>query len=100
MRTADNAIPDSIIQLPTQNTTVILDIELGSNSRIAKQLMFRMESEIRDLSWTATPNTNGHTNVAINSEQIPSGLVWLVVSTMDGELLERRLIEFRKQGFE
>lgn len=97
MRSAGNSVPDSIIQLPDQNSTVMLEIELGSRSRGAQSLLFSFESENTptDLSWVGSPDTRGLTTVAINSEQIPLGLVWLVVSTSDGEVLERRLLEFK-----
>ncbi len=97
MRSASNSVPDSIIQLPDQNSTVLLEIELGSRSRNAQTLLFSLESENEptDLSWVGSPGTDGLTTVAINSEQIPLGLVWLVVSAENGELLERRLLEFK-----
>ena len=97
MRSAGNTVPDSIIQLPQQKATVMLEIELGSRSRNIQELRFRLESEAQpmDLSWVGSPDENGLATVAINSELIPSGLVWLVVSANSGEVLERRLLEFK-----
>jgi len=100
MRTAGNSVPDSIIQLPDKKTTVMLEIELGSRSRGARSLLFSFESENApgNLSWVGSPDKGGLTTVAINSEQIPLGLVWLIVSATDGAVLERRLLEFKASG--
>lgn len=100
MRSASNAVPDSIIQLPKRDSTIILEIELGGRSRSAQALLFSFESEneLADLSWEGSPNADGLTTVAINSEQIPFGLVWLVVSSKSGEVFERRLLEFKAEG--
>ena len=100
MRSAGNMVPDSIIQLPSQDTTIMLDIELGSRSRYAGELVFTLDSESHpvDLSWLGSPDADGFTTVAIDSEKIPAGLVWLQVSAKNGETLERRLLEFRASG--
>ncbi len=97
MRSAGNAVPDSIIQLPERSVMVMLEIELGSRSRNVQNLLFSFESEgqATGLNWIGSPDASGLTTVAINSEQIPLGMVWLVVSASDGEVLERRLLEFR-----
>ena len=97
MRSASNTVPDSIILLPDQKSTVMLEIELGSRSRNAQSLLFSFESENEptDLSWVGSPDDHGLTTVTINSEQIPLGLVWLVVTSKNGEVLERRLLEFK-----
>lgn len=97
MRSASNAVPDSIIQLSDHSAMVLLEIELGSQSRNAQTLLFSFESENEptNVTWTGSPDANGLTTVAINSEQIPLGLVWLVVSSKDGEVLERRSLEFK-----
>jgi hypothetical protein len=97
MRSSSNSVPESIIQLSDQNSTVLLEIELGGRSRTAHALLFSFESENEpgNLTWTGSPDTRGLATVAIYSEQIPLGLVWLVVSSTDGEVLERRLLEFK-----
>lgn len=102
MRSADSMVPDSIIQLPIKDSTIMMEIELGSRSRDAQQLFFTLQSDNHpvDLSWIGSANANGLTTVAIDSEKIPTGPVWLQVSAKNGEILERRLLEFRASGLD
>ena len=62
MRSANNKVPGSIILLPNKNSTVLLEIELGSRSRAAQQLLFKLESEDKsiNLTWSGSPDVGGY----------------------------------------
>ncbi len=97
IRSAGGSIPDSIVVLPKTRATVLLEIELGAQSRQFDQLTLSLETKDQQtaLSWPSSPRPDGHIMVSIRSEQIPIGMIWLVVTSNSGEVLERRLLEFK-----
>ncbi|RLA50732.1 MAG: hypothetical protein DRR42_12280 [Gammaproteobacteria bacterium] len=99
MRSADSHIPEAIIQLPTQDSILLLEVELGTHSRAEKKLNFAFQSDNDStiLAWTGVVDEHGMSSVAIDSERVPSGLVWLVVSGKEKIALERRLLEFNRE---
>lgn len=97
MRSASGQSPDVIVQKPAGQAAILLDIELGLQARQEPQLGFELTDSDggQVLSWQASPASDGRATALINSEQIPASRLWLRISDGEGNLLERRLLEFR-----
>lgn len=97
MRSAGRQTPDVIVQKPAGHSAILLDIELGSYTRGLELLDFALVDEAGNtiLTWTAAPTPAGRASVVLNSEQVPASRLWLQISSSDGQVLERSLMEFR-----
>lgn len=97
MRSAASQTPDVRILKPEGHSSIILDIELAPVSLHADSLSFNLvqDQSLAEFSWTAFPTSNDRVRVAINTEAIKEGLYWLEISNSRGEILERRLLEFK-----
>jgi hypothetical protein len=97
MRSFGSDTPDVIVQKPSAGSVIQLDIELSGQSRAQPLLRFTLVSEGQEsnVSWQASPSANGRSTVLIRSEQIPTGLVQLQISDVDGNVMDRHLLEFR-----
>jgi hypothetical protein len=97
MRSAGQHTPDVIIQKPTGHSAILLDIELGSRARELDRLAFALVDETGNSisDWIDAPTPDGRASVVLNSEQLPASRLWLQISSINGQALERRLLEFR-----
>lgn len=97
MRSAGARTPDVIAQKPAGHSAILLDIQLAPRSLQQPSLVFSLVDEAGTtvLSWSATSFANGRAEALLNSEQVPGMRLWLEIASDDGELLERRLLEFR-----
>lgn len=97
MRSAGSRTPDVIVQKPEGRAAVLLDIELGLAAREKAQLAFTlMDPEgTTVLAWQSVPRATGRATVVIPAAQIPASRLWLQINDSDGNILERRLLEFR-----
>jgi len=97
MRSAGSQAPDVIIQKPSGHSAILLDIELGKAALQQQALAFALVDEAgsKVLDWRTAAAAGGRVEVLLNSERIPATRVWLEIATSDGQLLERRLLEFR-----
>jgi len=98
MRSAGGQTPDVIVQKPAGRAAILLDIELGLRAREQAQLDFALVDPegATLLAWQAAPSDDGRATAIIDNQQIPASRLWLQVNTSNGELLERRLLEFRE----
>lgn len=96
MRSAGDQIPDIIVQKPPGNALVILDVELSP--AVAAEDELRMS--LRDLqaaeliAWDSGKVENGRITAAIDSRILPDGKVWLEMANKQGQVIDRRLLEF------
>jgi hypothetical protein len=97
MRSAGSQAPDVIVKKPEGHSAMLLDIELAPESRLQQTLRFTLvdESGTTVLSWGGIEIDGGRAEVLLNSEQIPATALWLEIASDGGQLLERRLLEFR-----
>jgi hypothetical protein len=97
MRSAGNATPDVIVQKPSGRALLVLDIELSPTFRDLSVIQLELQSQGGEalLAWSASPRADGRVVTALNSEIVPDGEVWLLLSAPEGTLSESRLIEFR-----
>jgi hypothetical protein len=97
MRSASSQEPDVIVKIPTGHSAMMLDIELNPASRQQQSLGFALldEAGMAVLKWSATAGPDGHVEALLNSEQVPASRLWLEISSEDGQVLDRRLLEFR-----
>lgn len=97
MRTLGAGAADVIVQKPPAGSAIQLDIELGADSRNQGLLNFALSSDAGTpiVSWQASPSADGRATVLIRSELIPAGMVQLDIIHPDGNVLDRRLLEFR-----
>lgn len=97
MRSAVSASPEVIVQKPQNGGLIQLDIQLNIQSQTQPSLNFALENEmgVSIETWSAVPASNGHSIVLLRSEQIPVGKASLKISDSDGNILDRRLVEFR-----
>ena len=97
MRSASSQEPDVIVKIPTGHSAMMLDIELNPASRQQPSLGFALldEAGTAVLKWSATAGATGHVEALLNSEQVPASRLWLEISSEDGQVLDRRLLEFR-----
>jgi hypothetical protein len=97
MRSAGGQTPDVIIQKPSGHAAILLDIELAPPSRQLDDVHFALldQGGKAVANWVATPSPQGRASVLLNSEQIPVSQLWLEISSRSGDLIERRLLEFR-----
>ncbi len=97
MRSAGSGTPDVIVQKPSDGSVIQLDIELSGQAQAQPSLLFSLLSGGQDsiISWQVSPSANGRSTVLIRSEQIPTGLVQLQITDVDGNILDRHLLEFR-----
>ena len=97
MRSAGSRTPDVVARIPEGHAAILLDIQLTPRSLQQPSLFFNMvdETGATVASWSATSFANGRAEVLLNSEQVPALPVWLEISSDEGQLLERRLLEFR-----
>lgn len=97
MRSAGGRTPDAIIQKPAGHAAILLDIELTPAARQLDAVNFSLldQAGASVVSWSAAPTPQGHATVLLNSEQVPAAQLWLEISSPRGDLVERRLLEFR-----
>jgi hypothetical protein len=96
MRSAGGQSPDVVVTLPAAGHGILLDIELAPESSGRGELAFslsRADGE-RILAWRGSPGADGKCRALLRSEQIPTGRIWLKIASLEGEALERRLLEF------
>jgi hypothetical protein len=98
MRSAGGQTPDVIVQKPAGRAAILLDIELGLRAREQAQLDFALVDPegATLLAWQSAPTDDGRATAIIDNQQIPASRLWLQINTSNGELLERRLLEFRE----
>jgi len=97
MRSADTQVPDVIIQKPAGLSAILLDIELGTAAIKHEELVFSLVDNdgVVISAWNAAPTRGGRARVLLHSEQIPPTRLWLQIFAIEGQKLERRLLEFR-----
>lgn len=97
MRSSGAGTADVIVQKPPAGAAIQLDIELDAQSQNQAPLGFSLldDTDTLIISWQASPSTDGRATALIRSEQIPTGLLQLTISSADGDVLDRRLLEFR-----
>jgi len=97
MRSVGSLSPDVIIQKPAGHSAILLDIELGPTAVEFENLEFELVDDggAPITSWIAAPTRSGRARVLLNNEQVPSARLWLQISSSEGQVLERRLLEFR-----
>lgn len=97
MRSAGGQTPDVIIQKPPGHSAILLDIELAPPSLQLQEIHFALRDPDGNAvaSWVVAPSPQGHASVLLNSEQVPESQLWLELSAEGGEIIERRLLEFR-----
>jgi len=97
MRSAGSQTPDVIVKKPPGHSAILLDIELTPAARQLDLLNFSLVDPDETLvaTWVASPNPQGHSTAVFNTEDVPASRLWLEISTPGGELIERRLLEFR-----
>ena len=97
MRSSESGSPDVIVQKPSARTLIQLDIELTRQSQTQSALQFALygDGPTPLARWEAIPLANGRTIALLRSEQIPTGLVELQISDIDGKILEHHLLEFK-----
>lgn len=97
MRSIGSQTPDVIIQKPQGRAAILLDIELGLRARQEAQLDFSLVDPAGEtvLSWQSAPGDAGRATAVIKSGQISASRLWLHIADPEGEVLERRLLEFR-----
>jgi hypothetical protein len=95
MRSSGNR-PAAIIQKPAPRSLMILEIELGEKSREQTSVRSSLKDESDQVlsTWTSEVMGWGGTSVAFLADNLPDGQVWLEIADVNGELLERRLLEF------
>ena len=96
-RSVGRQTPVVIVQKPAGHSAILLDIELGSRARELDMLAFALIDDAGNyiLTWTAAPAADGRASVMLNNEQVPASRLWLQISSGDGQVLERSLLEFR-----
>jgi hypothetical protein len=82
---------------PSGHAAILLDIELAPPVRQLEEVHFVLaDQEGRVVaSWVAAPSPQGRASVLLHSEQIPVSQLWLEISSRSGDLIERRLLDFR-----
>ena len=97
MRSADKSTPDAIIQKPTGNGAVVLDIELPARFQQSNSIDFTLRDAAGAsvLAWSSAPDARGRARVLLQGGTVPEGRVELEMSANDGQLTDSRLIEFR-----
>lgn len=95
MRSGVN-VPDVVVQKPTDKALLLLEIELSppGRQRDTIHMTLRDESLADIVSWTSVVSGQSTVDVAIASQQLPDGLVWLEMADSNGEVFDRRLLEF------
>lgn len=95
MRSGGNA-PDIIIQKPGEHALVLLEIELSplGQQQSSVHMTMRDESQSDILDWTSSVNGQRVVSVAIPSQDLPEGRVWLELADSEGKIFDRRLLEF------
>ncbi len=85
-----------VVQRPASGSIVNLGVEVAANSaQTPLQLAFMTVAEQQVLyRWNGIPDAENTVSKAIDARFFPVGRVWLVIRDADGELLERRLLEF------
>lgn len=88
--------PDVIVQKPTGQGLVVLDIELSSAFRKLPAIEFELSQDDTPIfGWSAAPGPDGRASVALNAESVPDGQVRLYIRDPQGTASESRLLEFR-----
>lgn len=97
MRSFSAETPDVIIQKPEGRAAILLNIELGLQSRELALLNFALVDPAGKtvVAWQSAPGREGRATAIIENRQIPASRLWLQISSGEHELLERRLLEFR-----
>lgn len=97
MRSGSQQEPDVIVQKPADDALLLLDIEVSPRARQEPALNLRLVSDdgTELMAWSSRPLPSGRHTAAIRSAQIPTSRIWLEASSLEGELLDRRLLEFR-----
>ena len=97
MRSGSQTTPDVIIQKPQGRAAILLDIELGLQAREEAGLNFELVNaeDTTILAWQSAPNAQGRSTAILHSEQMPASMLWLKISTAEGDPIEQRLLEFR-----
>lgn len=95
MRSSGNQ-PDAVIQKPASNALLMLDIELNSQGRSQDQIQASFATDAGEsvLSWVSPVRHQSVVSVGIYSDQIPDGRLWLELSDPEGQVFDRRLLEF------
>lgn len=95
MRSGGN-VPDVVVQKPRSNALLLLEIELNPRGQQLDEIRMTLRDESRSelLAWTSAVHGQDYVTVAIPSRQVPDGRVWLEMSESNGEVFDRRLLEF------
>jgi hypothetical protein len=97
VRSAGADKPDAIISLPTGDATLVLDIELREPASLLDEVRIALVDERRTvlLAWTSNVSAANRSASALAASQLPRGRAWLEISDGSGDVVDRRLIEFR-----
>lgn len=96
MRSASSETPDVIIQKPAGNTLLVLDVELSpAVMALGEARMTLRDAQAAELlSWDSNRFESGRITAAFDTHNLPDGRVWLEMSDSQGQVVDRRLIEF------
>ncbi len=97
MRSGGGLTPDAVIEVPVENSVLVLDVELGMQAAGQDKLLARFRDLDRSeiMAWVTGPVENGRIKLVFDAPQMPQGTVWLELSSKNDELLDKRLLEFR-----
>ena len=96
MRSADSQTPDVMVQKPEGNALLVLDVELGPAVAALGQvrMSLRDAQALELLAWDSGRFDDGRVTVAFDARKLPDGKVWLEMADGQGQVIDRRLLEF------
>ena len=96
MRSADSQTPDVMVQKPEGNALLVLDVELGPAVAALGQvrMSLRDAQALELLAWDSGRFDDGRATVAFDARKLPDGKVWLEMADGQGQVIDRRLLEF------
>lgn len=97
MRSGGGLTPDAVIEVPADNSVLVLDVELGLKAAGEDKLLARFRDLDRSemMAWETGEVENGRVKLVFDAPRMPQGTVWLELSSSNDELLDKRLLEFR-----
>lgn len=97
MRSANDIEAPRAVAIPDEATLVLFDIEIPADHSDEPVLNMRLSTRAGQeiMSWQSNPLPSGNHNVAVRASQLPQVQVVLEARNPEGELIYRRLLEFR-----
>lgn len=97
MRSGSETEAPRAVAIPNEADLVLFDIEIPADHADEAVLDMRLSAQDGEeiLSWQSSPLPIGNHNVAVRASQLPRGQAVLEARNPDGELIYRRLLEFR-----